>query len=344
MMGAITDVRGVLVGHATDFDALTGCTVLLFEGGAIGGVSIPGMASGTRGFDIFRGLHLSEEIHGILLTGGSGFGLDATGGVLKYLEERGIGFEVGVTRVPRVPSAVIFDLALGNPYKRPDKEMGYQACLNASHNPPEQGSVGAGTGATVGKLYGLERAMKGGIGTASLMSPYGSVGALAVVNAFGDVVDHRNGEILAGLLDASRKKPISTVEEMKKGKLHLQSNIGLCNTTLCVVATVVSLSKAEASRLALMAQGALFKTISPVITTFDGDVIFAVSLRKRVQGDGFDLNCLGLYAEEALAQAINNAVKEAKGLGGIPAYRDLLKFKAGGGKGLREENSEGKGR
>jgi L-aminopeptidase/D-esterase-like protein len=148
--------------------------------------------------DIFRSLHLRDEIHGILLAGGSGFGLDATGGVMRYLEERGIGFDVGITRVPRVPSAVIFDLPLGDCRRRPDVEMGYQACLNAKSGPVEQGSVGVGTGATVGKLYGLKRAMKGGVGTASVEGPYGVVGALAVVNAFGDVLDYHTREILPG--------------------------------------------------------------------------------------------------------------------------------------------------
>jgi len=324
-MGGITDVEGVAVGHASDFEALTGCTVVLFEKGAIGGGLIPGMAAGTRGTELFRSLHLRDEIHGILLTGGSGFGLDAAGGVMRYLEERGIGFDVKITRIPRVPSAVIFDLALGNCLRRPDAKMGYEACQNATTGPVEQGSVGVGTGATVGKLYGLKRAMKGGVGTASVEGPYGVVGALAVVNSFGDVLDYYTGQILAGLRDTTGKRIIGTMEEMKKGQLPRDFDFGFRegqNTTLAVVALEASLIKPELNMIALMAQRALVKTISPIHTTFDGDVIFAVSL-GRYKGKA-DLNLLGLLAEEALANAVNNAIRSAKGLGGIPSYSDLF--------------------
>jgi L-aminopeptidase/D-esterase-like protein len=329
MSGGITDVPGVEVGHASDFEGLTGCTVVLFPEGAIGGGLAPGMAAGTRGMDIFRSLHLRDEIHGILLAGGSGFGLDATGGVMRYLEERGIGFDVGITRVPRVPSAVIFDLPLGDCRRRPDVEMGYQACLNARSGPVEQGSVGVGTGATVGKLYGLKRAMKGGVGTASVEGPYGVVGALAVVNAFGDVLDYHTREILAGLRDEAGTRLISTVEEMKKGKAPRAFDFGFRegegqNTTLAVVAFEASLIKPELNVLALMAQRALVKTISPIHTTFDGDVIFTASV-GRSKGKA-DLNVLGILAEEVLAEAINNAVKAAKGLGGVPSRADLLQI------------------
>lgn len=331
-MGGITDVKGVAVGHASDFEALTGCTVVLFEEGAIGGGLIPGMAAGTRGTELFRSLHLRDEIHGILLTGGSSFGLDAAGGVMRYLEERGIGFDVKITKIPRVPSAVIFDLALGNCLRRPDAKMGYEACQNATSGPVEQGSVGAGTGATVGKLYGLKRAMKGGVGTASVEGPYGLVGALAVVNSFGDVLDYYTGRILAGLRDETGKRVIGTMEEMKKGgqlpgDFDFGFGLGLGfregqNTTLAVVALEASLIKPELNMIALMAQRALVKTISPIHTTFDGDVIFAVSL-GHYEGKA-DLNLLGLLAEEALANAVNNAIRSAKGLGGIPSHSDLF--------------------
>ena len=325
MFGGITDVPGVEVGHASDFEGLTGCTVILFPKGAIGGGLALGTAAGTRGIDIFRSLHFRDEIHGILLAGGSGFGLDATGGVMRYLEEQGVGFDVGVTRVPRVPSAVIFDLSLGDCRRRPDVKMGYQACLNTKNGPVEQGSVGVGTGATVGKLYGLKRAMKGGVGTASIESPYGIVGALAVVNAFGDVLDYRTGEILAGLRDESGTRLISTVEEMKKGKTLQVFDFGFRegeNTTLAIVVFEAFLTKLELNVLALMAQRALVKTISPVHTTFDGDVIFTASVGQYKEK--VDLNILGIFAEEVLAQAINNAIKAAKGLGGVPSRSDLF--------------------
>lgn len=332
MYDAITDVPGVEVGHASDFEGITGCTVVLFKEGAIGGGLAPGIAAGTRGMDIFRSLHLRDEIHGILLAGGSGFGLDAAGGVMRYLEEQGIGFNVGITRVPRIPSAVIFDLPLGNCRRRPDVEMGYQACLNARSGPVEQGSVGVGTGATVGKFYGLGRAMKAGVGTASVETPYGVVGALAVVNAFGDVLDYQTGEILAGLRDKSGRRLISTVEEMKKGKVSRAFDFGFReeqNTTLAVVAFEAVLTKSELNVLALMSQRALVKTISPIYTTFDGDIIFTVSLgnRRSASKGKADLNVLGIFAEEVLARAVNNAVKAAKGLGGLPSRSDLFELK-----------------
>lgn len=326
MSTGITDVAGVEVGHASDFEALTGCTVILLRNGAIGGGLISGMAAGTRGTDLFRSMHLRDEIHGILLSGGSGFGLDATGGVMRYLEEQGIGFDVKITRVPRVPSAIIFDLPLGNCRRRPDVEMGYQACVNARSGPIEQGSVGVGTGAAVGKLYGLKRAMKGGVGTASVEGPYGIVGALVVVNAFGDVIDYYTGQILAGLRDDSGRGIISTMEEMKKGNITARFDFGFRqeqNTTLAVVALEASLIKPELNVVALMAQRALVKTISPIHTTFDGDVIFTASL-GRYRGRA-DLNLLGLLAEEALGKAVNNAVRAAKGVGGVPSCSELSK-------------------
>lgn len=326
MNGSITDVSGVAVGHASDFEALTGCTVVLFENGAIGGGLIPGMAAGTRGTELLRSLHLRDEIHGILLTGGSGFGLDAAGGVMRYLEERGVGFDVKVTKIPRVPSAVIFDLALGDCSRRPDGEMGYQACLDAATGPVEQGSVGVGTGATVGKLYGLKRAMKGGVGTASVDGPCGGVGALVVVNSFGDVIDYDTGQILAGLRDEQLTKTVSTVEEIKRKGLPQGLDFGFHgerNTTLAVIAFEASLIKPELNMVALMAQRALPKTIAPIHTTFDGDVIFTASLGTRKEK--VDLNVLGILAEEVLATAVNNAVREAEGLGGVPSYRDMVR-------------------
>lgn len=319
MNGWITDVSGIQVGHAQDYEAITGCTVLLFEGGVKGGMYPAGMASGTRACDVFREEHLNEEIHGLLLSGGSNFGLDAAGGVMRFLEERGMGFHVGVTVVPIVPAAIIFDLAIGNSKRRPDPEMGYQACKNAKDGPVEEGSVGAGTGATIGKLFGLKRAMKGGLGTASLQSPYGPIGALAVVNAFGDVLDPKTGQLLAGLRDESGTQLASTVEQIKQG---FSRRFGQMGTTLAVVATEVALSKAELNKLACLADLALTRTLSPCHASFDGDVVFALSTGKRQMG--YDLDRLGILAQEALTQAIIRAVLEAKSLGGIPAYRDLF--------------------
>ena len=324
MNNVITDVEGVLVGHATDLEGVTGCTVVRFEKKAVGGGFLPGMASGTRSADLFRSIHLRDEVHAYFLCGGSAFGLDATGGVMKYLEERGVGFDVSCTRIPRVPSAVIFDLPLGDCVRRPDSTMGYQACANASGGPVEHGSVGVGTGATVGKFYGLNRAMKGGVGSACLEGPCGRVGALVVVNSFGDVVDYDTGEPLAGLRDESGKRMISTAREMKTKKITKGFDFGFReeqNTALAVIAVDAMLIKPELNIISLMAQRGLVKTIDPIHTTFDGDVIFAASLGNYT-GE-VDLNLIGLLAEEALGRAVNDAIRSAKGLAGIPSYGDL---------------------
>lgn len=324
MNNTITHVEGVMVGHATDLRGVTGCTVVRFEKKAIGGGFIPGMASGTRGADLFRSIHLRDEVHAYFLCGGSAFGLDATGGVMKYLEEHGVGFDVKVTRIPRVPSAVIFDLPLGDCVRRPDAAMGYQACADASSRPVERGSVGVGTGATVGKFYGLNRAMKGGVGSACLEGACGRVGALVVVNSFGDVVDYDTRGPLAGLRDESGKTVISTAQEMKTKKIRKGFDFGFReeqNTALAIIAVDAVLVKPELNIISLMAQRGLVKTIDPIHTTFDGDVIFAASLGNYT-GE-VDLNLIGLLAEEALGRAVNDAVRSAEGLAGIPSYQDL---------------------
>jgi len=324
MGNSITDIEGVMVGHATDLEGVTGCTVVRFAKKAIGGGFIPGMASGTRGADLFRSIHLRDEVHAYFLCGGSAFGLDATGGVMRYLEEQGVGFDVKITRIPRVPSAVIFDLALGDCVRRPDAAMGYQACANASRDSVERGSVGVGTGATVGKFYGLNRAMKGGVGSACLEGPCGRVGALVVVNSFGDVVDYDTGEPLAGLRDESGKRIVSTAQEMKKKGTTREFDFGYRdeqNTALAVIAVDAVLIKPELNIISLMAQRGFVKTIDPIHTTFDGDVIFAASMGNHI-GE-VDLNVIGLLAEEVLGRAVNDAIRAAKGLVGIPSYQDL---------------------
>ncbi len=324
MEGTITSIEGVRVGHATDLEGVTGCTVVWFQKKAIGGGFIPGMASGTRGADLFRSIHLRDEVHAYFLCGGSAFGLDATGGVMKYLEEQGIGFDVKCTRIPRVPSAVIFDLPLGDCVRRPDATMGYEACTNASSGPVEQGTVGVGTGATVGKFYGLNRAMKGGVGSTCLEGPFGRVGALVVVNSFGDVVDYDTGEPLAGLRDEEGKRMINTAQEMKSKPMKPGFDFGFReeqNTALAVIAVDALLIKPELNIISLMAQRGLVKTIDPIHTTFDGDVIFAASLGNYT-GE-VDLNVVGLLAEEALGRAVNSAIRSAKGLAGVPSYQDM---------------------
>ncbi len=318
MEHGITIVEGIRVGHASDFEACTGCTVFLCEGGAVGGVDVRGWASGTRELDALAPHHVVDKVHGVLLAGGSAFGLDAAGGVMRYLEKRGIGFDVGVTKVPIVPAAILFDLGIGDSQTRPDAAMGYQACEAAQEGRVEEGSVGVGTGATVGKLFGVQHAMKGGVGITSVEFSGGlRVGALAAVNAFGDVLDPSTGAIVAGARDPVTGTLADTFLQMKQGRLrrtfHSQS------TTLAVIATNARLTKGEAILVARMGQGGLARTISPVHTAFDGDVIFTLAT-GRVDGD---VNLVGQAGAEIVAAAVLRAVKTARSLGGVPAYQDF---------------------
>lgn len=318
MWDAITDVGGIEVGHASDFEALTGCTVILCGEGMVGGVDVRGTAAGTRGIEALGMLHLIDEVHGILLTGGSAFGLDAVGGAMAYLEEKGEGFDVGITAVPIVPAAVIFDLYLGHHRVRPNKEMGYRACINASGSIVGEGSVGAGTGASVGKLFGIKQAMKGGLGTASITASGVTVGALVAVNSFGDVVDCWTGKIIAGARDSETGlRLVDSALQMRRGVVR--EGFGEQNTTLGVIATDASFSKREVTQIARMAHDALAKVISPAHSTFDGDAMFALSGRNKKA----NVNTVGLLAEEVLCKAVIRAVKKADGFGVIPAYRDL---------------------
>ena len=326
-LNAITDVSGIKVGHASDFKALTGCTVILCEEGAIGAVDIRGTAAGTRQIDPLTHLHLVDKIQALLLAGGSAFGLDAAGGVMAYLEERRKGFDVGETKIPHVPTAVIFDFGIGDFRVRPDREMGYQACLNASKKVTE-GSVGVGTGATVGKLFGIERAMKGGVGTSSIHGPNGLiVGALVVVNAFGDVFDPVSTQILAGARKSKGSAQLAnSAKWMKKGVSRKQfgritpSDSDAFNTTLGVIATNANLTKKEAHQVAQIAHSGLAKVISPLHTTFDGDLIFTLSYGKKRA----DVNTIGLLGEGVLIDSVKNAITKAKGFGIIPAYQDIM--------------------
>jgi L-aminopeptidase/D-esterase-like protein len=325
-LSAITDVPGIKVGHSSDFKALTGCTVLLCEEGAAGGVDIRGTAAATRQIDALSLLHLVDHVHAILLTGGSAFGLDATGGVMSFLEERGSGFDVIKTKVPSVPTAVIFDLGIGDPHVRPDRQMGYQACVRASGK-VEEGSVGVGTGATVGKLFGVERAMKGGVGTASIQGMKGLiVGALVVVNAFGDVIDPHSNQVLVGARKSKKSLQLANSSTwIKQGVTRRQfgvvgsSNASTFNTTLGIIATNANLTKKEVHQVAQIAHSGLAKMISPLHSTFDGDLIFAISYGKKKA----DVNTVGLLGEAALMEAVQRAIKKADGFGIVPAYKDL---------------------
>jgi L-aminopeptidase/D-esterase-like protein len=319
----IADVPGIRVGHADDERALTGCTVILCEAGAIGGIDQRGGAPGTRETDLLRPLHMVEKIHAVLLTGGSAFGLDAAGGVMRYLEEQQVGFDTGFARVPIVPAAVIFDLGLGNADIRPDASMGYQACQQASKGPIRQGNVGAGMGASVGKILGMSQATKSGMGSISLSLSNGLVvGALMVVNAFGEVVDPNNGNILAGVR-------IPGSESVSSGKLSFTPTLQLMeqfstqkpisfnqqqNTVIGVVATNAALTKEQANLVAQMAQDGIARCIRPAHTLVDGDTLFALSTVDFQA----DVNLVGALAVEAVSLAILQAVKTAGNAAGLP--------------------------
>jgi len=318
--GSICDVRGILVGHFTDPRRPTGCTVILAEAGAVGGVDVRGGAPGTRETDLLDPCNTVEKVHAILLSGGSAFGLSAAEGVVAYLEEKGIGFDTGDLRVPIVPAAVLYDLQMGDSKIRPDRTAGYQACLHASTKVPSTGSVGAGAGATVGKVSGMARAMKGGLGTASLRSGNDVVGAMIVVNAFGDIVNPENGNRLAGVRTESGDAVASTLETLMKGRgeSHWKGK----NTTIGVIATNLNLTKAQVAAVARMAHAGLARTIVPVHTPVDGDTLFALSTGHR--RSKVDLVKLGAMAAEVTAQAVLEGILAAKGLPNLPSAMDLI--------------------
>lgn len=321
MDDAITDVNGIRVGHYSHFEALTGCTVVLCEEGALAMADMWGTATGTRQMDALTLGHLVDRIHGVCLSGGSAFGLDAAGGVMKFLEERGKGFDVAITKIPIVPAAVIFDLGVGDYRVRPDADMGYKACINARADGVEEGSIGAGTGATVGKLFGIKRGMKGGIGTASMKSKSGiTVGVLVVVNAFGDIIDPYSGRILAGARVSEKSKRLAdSSKHIMEGTIRRQ--FGFLNTTLAIIATDAHLHREDLKKMIRLAHNGLAKTISPLHTTFDGDIMFALSLGEKE----VDVNTVGILAEVALIHAVMRSVQRADSLGALPAFKDIAK-------------------
>lgn len=320
MYQALTDVPGFEVGHAQDLRGATGCTVVFCPPGTVGGLDVRGSAAGTRQTDSLHPFHYVDEVHAVLLSGGSAFGLDASGGVMRFLEEKNIGFQTSAGKVPIVPTAIIYDLGIGEGRVRPDQEMGYQACLNSGSGILTEGSVGAGTGASVGKLMGIRLATKGGLGTTSICLSSGViVAALVVVNAFGDVIDPVEGRILAGARDLLNERAfINSASRIKEGGL-IRPEARFQNTTLGIIATNVKLSKREAVKVAQMAQAGLARTISPIHSTVDGDLIFALAAGNL----HCDVNALGILAGEAVATAVLRAVREAVGLGFLPACRDL---------------------
>jgi L-aminopeptidase/D-esterase-like protein len=324
----LTRIEGVKVGHHTLEERPTGCTVVLTEAGAVAGVDVRGSAPGTRETDLLDPVATVERVHAVVLSGGSAFGLDAASGVVRYLDERGVGFDVGIAKVPIVPAAILFDLGVGGrPEIRPGADCGYRAAVAATPGPIAEGNVGAGAGATVGKLAGRDRAMKGGIGTSSLTLPNGLVvAALVAVNAVGDVVDPATGDVVAGVRTEDGKSLADARTLLRSGALAARNREE--NTTIGIVATNARLSKAQATKVAQMAQDGLARAIYPVHTPFDGDTIFALALGSwpgEAEANASLVSLIGALAAEATADAILSAVRNAESLAGYPAARDLAR-------------------
>ncbi|MDD3840491.1 MAG: P1 family peptidase [Clostridia bacterium] len=318
-VGSITDIEGIKVGQVTDFNGMTGCTVVVCENGAIAGVDVRGSAPGTRETDLLRPINLVEKIHAVVLSGGSAFGLDAACGVMQYLEEKGIGMDVGVTKVPIVTSAVLFDLDVGDYRIRPDRKMGYMAAASANNRAVEQGNVGAGTGATVGKILGGKHCMKGGIGTSSISLEGGiKVGALVAVNSFGDIFDFK-GNIIAGAVDPDTDEFVNTPDKLLK--TFSPKGFKSKNTTIGVVATNAMLNKEQVNKMAQSSQDAYARMINPAHTMYDGDTIFALSTGDK----SCDINIINAAANKAMCDAILNAIKYAESIDGVICSSDFLK-------------------
>ena len=313
-MKGLTDISAVKVGHSSDFDALTGCTVVLCEQGAVAGYDIRGGASGTEEMDVMSPFHITSAVHAVVLAGGSAFGLEAASGVRRYLEHKGIGFPTGAAVVPIVPAAILYDLGIGKPGVRPTREMGEAAAASASGARVVEGCVGAGTGATVGKFLGMKNAMKSGIGSWTVALPGGVlVSALVAVNAVGDVVHPDTRKIIAGTRKAPDSREFLNSTEWMKAR-GATGGLKRENTTLAVVATNARLTKVEATKIAQMAHHGFVRAISPVHSSMDGDLAIALSCGTLA----VPLDALGVAAGEAVAAAILRAVQAAHTMGGIP--------------------------
>jgi L-aminopeptidase/D-esterase-like protein len=323
----ITAVRGIKAGHFTDARRPTGCSVVLARGGAVGGVDVRGAAPGTRETDLLQPGNLVETVHAVLLSGGSAWGLDAASGVMRWLEEQGIGLPVGHAPgqlVPIVPAAVLFDLHLGDARIRTDAAAGYVACQNASAAAPTQGNAGAGAGATVGKMFGMAHAMKGGIGSAALQVDGVRVGALIAVNALGDVIDPATARPVAGARRADDPRRLRNSAAAVLAGERPQTLLAGRNTTIGVIATDAPLTKPQAQRLASAGHDGLARAIRPVHTMSDGDTLFALATARA---PALDFNVLCVMAAEAVQRACLNAVRAAQGLrlpdGWWPGIGDL---------------------
>ena len=322
----ITDIENIKIGNAEDEKAGTGCTVIICERGAITGLNVRGGGPASRESELTKPFASAEVIHAVLLSGGSAFGLDAAGGVMKYLEERNIGFDVGVTKVPLVCESCIFDLRVGDYKIRPDAKMGYRACVNSEKNNIQMGNHGAGTGATVGKILGIDFAMKSGLGFYALQIGNLKVGAIVSVNAFGDIFDYESGSMIAGVLNKEKngfrnsEEELIKIAENKNLSFDIENNI-TTNTTIGAVITNAKFTKSQMGKIASMTHNGFARTIKPVHTTLDGDSIYAMSV-----GDvNANLDAVGSIAAIVMGKAINSAIINTKSAYGFKAYNDLMK-------------------
>jgi L-aminopeptidase/D-esterase-like protein len=312
----INDIKDFKIGNAEYKEGSTGCTVIICANGATAGVDVRGGAPGTRETDLLNPVNMVDKIHGVLLTGGSAFGLDAASGVMQYLEERQIGFDVGVTKVPIVCSAALFDLIIGDYRVRPDKKLGYEACVNSEKEDIKEGNYGAGLGATIGKILGPQNSMKGGLGTYAVKIDELMIGAIVAVNALGDVYDSEENRIIAGVLD---KEKLLNTESIMVSKYNNKTNAFNGNTTIGAIITNGKLTKAEANKIASMAHNGFARSIRPVHTMFDGDTIFTMASGKIEA----DVNTIGMIAANIMEKAVINAIKNAEKLFEVKSFRDL---------------------
>ncbi|MCD7949343.1 MAG: P1 family peptidase [Erysipelotrichaceae bacterium] len=310
----ITDIKGIQIGSCEDAKAATGCTVIIVKDGATAGVDVRGGAPATRETDLLNPKNLVSKIHAVMLSGGSAFGLDACSGAMQYLEEKGYGFDMQVAKVPIVCGVSLFDLSVGDPDIRPDKQMGYQACINSEKNAILEGNYGAGCGASVGKILGPQYAMKGGLGTYAMDMDNIQVGTIVAVNACGNVIDYQSRKMLAGTYDRRQHKFI----DLNMATEHIRQTSG-ANTTIGCIVTNVKLDKAQCTKVASIAHNGYALAISPVHTMSDGDTIFVLSTNE-VEAE---VDVVGILATQTMAIAINNAVKKAKSAYGLLAYEDM---------------------
>ncbi|KZL92128.1 P1 family peptidase [Clostridium magnum] len=315
----VNNIEGIKIGNAQNLEGPTGCTVVICEEGAAAGVDVRGGSPGTRETDLLDPVNLVDKIHAVVLSGGSAFGLDAASGVMQYLEEKNVGFDVSVTKVPIVCSAVLFDLIIGDHRIRPDKAMGYEACKNSETNKISEGNIGAGAGATVGKILGPHNSMKGGLGCYAVQVGELQVGAVIAVNCLGDIIEPSTGKIIAGALNEN-KKTFADTEEIMISRYSEKKNLFSGNTTIGVVITNGKFTKSEMNKIASMAHNGYGRAMRPAHSIFDGDTIFTMSTGKI----DADINVVGLLAARVVEQAVVRAVKNAEGILGYKAYSDMF--------------------